>query len=359
MSALPPNWTRYTTDEGKEYFHNSVSNLTQWEKPAWPEADNSGPSFTSEVYQYKPSETELMSTSSSANQAGAQASSFGFVTSGAGDLPTLTESDTVSLRQNGVTGQMSNLSSSQQAAPAPGGGGEGFGIASVISAATSEDGPGVSGYSERMVAYAQTFFDVNDADVVKRLKAAVLPFEAAQAFGGGAMSDFRQRPDFWGPFWVATTAVLFLAATGNFARLLEAGTHKNFKADYSLVSIAASMVYGCLVGVPVLTRGALWMSGQEADSINFRQMICVYGYSLTSAIPVSILCLAPLSGLRSLAVLVGLAVAILFIRSNLWSDIAVEAPRLKWTLVALLCGSQVVIFGVYRFHFFSSPTAVI
>ena len=32
---LPPNWTRYETDEGKEYFHNTVTNVTQWDRPGW------------------------------------------------------------------------------------------------------------------------------------------------------------------------------------------------------------------------------------------------------------------------------------------------------------------------------------
>merc|ERR1711953_1204703 len=97
------------------------------------------------------------------------------------------------------------------------------------------------------------------------------------------------------------------------------------------------------------------MSGQEANSIDFKQMICVYGYSLTPTIPVSILSLAPADGLRWLAALVGLAISLAFVRGNLWSDISVEVPSLKWSMVALLGGSQAVIFFTYRVHFFGSP----
>merc|ERR1719160_1036814 len=59
-----------------------------------------------------------------------------------------------------------------------------------------------------VLAHAQTLFDVSTEDVVKRMKLALWPFK-----NDGPCTDFRSRPDFYGPFWIATTAVLFLAAT--------------------------------------------------------------------------------------------------------------------------------------------------
>mmetsp|Transcript_82547 Transcript_82547/g.267405 ORF Transcript_82547/g.267405 Transcript_82547/m.267405 type:complete len:144 (+) Transcript_82547:172-603(+) len=61
-AALPPNWTRYTTDEGKEYFHNGASNVTTWETPEWPSGEGLSAlsSFSaSEVFQYTPSASDL------------------------------------------------------------------------------------------------------------------------------------------------------------------------------------------------------------------------------------------------------------------------------------------------------------
>lgn len=56
---LPPNWTRYTTDDGKEYYHNSVTNVTQWDKPVWqPPAGGKASTTTDAVYN--PSLDELM-----------------------------------------------------------------------------------------------------------------------------------------------------------------------------------------------------------------------------------------------------------------------------------------------------------
>lgn len=349
--SLPPNWTRYTTDDGKEYFHNAVTSTTQWDRPTWPD-ENKGPSSlsfaessTSEVYQYKPgSDFEMTSRDTSLdgglvnnNQALA---GLNFDAAGAakgGALPQ-TESETISLSQ------------------APGGMMSGFSgaVGGVMSAVAADDGgEKAAGIAGSMLEYAQSLFDVSTDDVVKRLRLAVMPFPGVNP--EGTTNDFRARPDFWGPFWVATTAVFFLAATGNFARLLETSESKKFKADYGLVSLAAAMVYGCLLAVPLVARASLYLSGQEADSINFRQIICVYGYSLTSAIPVSILCLIPVGGIRWLVVLVGFAISLVFIRVNLWTDISVEAPSLKYTMIALVVIAQAIIFFTYLLKFFASP----
>lgn len=34
--SLPSGWTRYTTDDGEEYFFNEVTEQTQWERPTQP-----------------------------------------------------------------------------------------------------------------------------------------------------------------------------------------------------------------------------------------------------------------------------------------------------------------------------------
>lgn len=347
MSALPPNWTAYNADDGKEYYHNAVTNVTQWDKPEWsgaarlPESMSFDESSTSQVYQYKPDldlggaggldshMVEMNSSVSSSEPAGKMTG---------GIIPQM-EAETVSLNSAAPGGTMSSF---------------GGAVGGVISAATADDGgAAASGMTDRALAYAQTLFDVSTDDVVKRLRLALVPYPLPD----GVNNEFRTRPDFWGPFWVATTAVFFLAATGNFARLLEQGDSKKFKADYGLVSIAATMIYGALIAVPLVTRAILYFTGQEANTINFRQMICVYGYSLAPAIPVSVLCLLPFGGLRWIMVFLGLALSLVFIRGNLWTDIAVEAPSLKWGMIGMVIVAQATIFFVYRVHFFAAAAA--
>jgi len=203
-----------------------------------------------------------------------------------------------------------------------------------------------------LLSYGQQLFDVSTDDVVERLRLVLVPYPKPP--GGGATQDIRMRPDFYGPFWVAATAVLFLAATGNFARLVEAG-HTNFKADYGLLSIAAAMIYGCLVAVPIVARVALFVSSEESANVDFRQLICVCGYALAPAIPISILCIVPFGFLRWLLVLVGLGASLHFLYEQLKDAYSVQTRWLKWTLVAAPCVGQAVTYFVYRWHFFNAP----
>ncbi|CAK9003872.1 unnamed protein product [Durusdinium trenchii] len=346
--ALPPNWTKYTTDDGKEYYHNSVANKTQWEKPDWSEGPESGSfhSQSSEVYRPTVSDLDLQERATGT----AQMVPLSGEEARGGKLAT--EADTVSLRE-APRGVMDSAGGGPPPGPQSQGSFLGFGSMLASAAAGSEEGAaGVQGWAGSMLAYGQQLFDVSSEDVLKRLKLALVPFQGQE----DAANDFRTRPDFYGPFWVATTAVLFLAATGNFARLLELEDEQLFKSDFSLVSVAgcpisrarcrrggdgsleglgvseaASMIYGLLVAVPLAARLGLYCSGQSVDCINFKQVICVFGYSLTPLIPMSVICLVPMGFLRWLAVCVGLVTSLAFIYGTLSTDLAVEAKDTKGT----------------------------
>lgn len=340
---LPPNWTRYETDEGKEYFHNSVTNETQWDRP---KADP-GVGDTADVFQYQPSSFDLSSTSP-----------------GFGDVPT---GGMVEMSSTQEAGGSPTVSLGNQAA-APGGrgsGGSSGGGGSIMGslgglvtgaaisamsgssgeASGGESGGGCSGY---MLEKAQQLFDVSTTDVVQRLRMVVIPTKPPD----GAKEDLKNRPDFYGPFWVATTAVLFFAATGNFARLIALGSHHAFKPDYGLVSLAACMIYGSLILLPAAARGALFFSGEEANAIDFRQIVCVCGYAMTPMIPVSLLCLIPLAGIRWLVTLLGIASSLYFLHSHLLAELEITAPGPKMTLTVGPPACMAIIFLVYRVHFF-------
>lgn len=213
--------------------------------------------------------------------------------------------------------------------------------------ASLEDG--YSGMAGSAIKSAQQLFDVSSEEVVARLRASLLL--PPRRPGDATAADFRDRPDFWGPFWVATTAVLAFAVSGNYAHRKDAAHASELQADYSLVGLAACMVYGFLVGVPLLTRLGLYCTGLGVDAINFRQMICVYGYSMTATVPVSLVCLLPSSFLRWMAAFLGMAVSLAFIRDKLWSELAVQVPFLKWKIIGLFGSTQFAMFIGYRVCF--------
>lgn len=348
--SLPPNWQRYTTDEGKEYFHNASTNTTQWDRPEWPQANSlaeiSLDSTPSDVFQYKPSaqdfEASTRPTTNLDSKSQALDDIFGASAMSAG-------SELVSLKDTPFGQIGSSLNASGAAGSSGGGGLTGFAGAAAAGTGSSSDDAGAGGWSGWLLTSAQTLFDVSTDDVLRRLK-LVLPYPPPDST---AAEELRSRPDFYGPFWIATTAVLFLAATGNFARLVESEHPSRFKADYGLVPIAATMIYGGLIAVPVVARASLFFTGEEVSSIDFKQIICVCGYALSPAIPVSILCIIPFGLLRWVFVIAGLGLSLQFLRSNLITDISVNVRWLQILLVASPIVLQVVVFFVYRVHFFS------
>lgn len=358
--SLPPDWTRYETDDGKEYFHNSVTNMTQWDAPKKVDPlafiDSGG---TSDVFQYQPSAVDLSAPTVPAYAASAPTGSMVEMQQRAAS-PT---SETVSLNAGAAPiGAIGSGGGGAAGAGAGGGGGGSFmgslgglvagaamtavaGAAAGQAAAGGDAGAG--GCSGFLLERAQQLFDVSTNDVIQRLR-MVVPLKPPD----GAKEDLKSRPDFYGPFWIATTAVLFLAATGNFARLIQAGDHRAFQPDYSLVSVAATMIYGTLGVLPAAARGAIFFAGDEGSTVDLRQIVCVCGYSMAPMIPVSMLCLIPLASLRWLLTLLGAALSLYFLHTHLLTDIQVTAPTPKLILTAAPCVTVATIFLVYRVHFF-------
>lgn len=365
--SLPPNWTRHVTDDGKEYFHNTSTQVTQWDRPQGGSSHDLGlaglfDSAPSDVFQYKPTAAELeqspLTAASGSSHLGPQKSQglFDLTSDGFGQAGG--EQELVSMRApTGHIGEPARSSPINVPSGGLGGFAAGFAAGVAATAVRGADGAESGGLQVWLLALVQSLFDVSTQDVVSRLKLVLVPYPRPPQNSETA-EELKARPDFYGPFWVATTAVLFLAATANFARLLESADHKIFKADYGLVGVAASVIYGGLLAVPLLLRAAFFFSGEVVEGFDFRQVVCVCGYALAPSIPVSILCVLPLHGFRSLAVCLGLGLSLLFLYDHMMRDIISKLTLQSWMKGALLAVpvlAQVLVFGVYRFKFFSHP----
>lgn len=351
--ALPPNWTKYTTDEGKDYYHNTTTNTTQWNQPEWPEPSGLGDlsslsglslnaGATADVFTYQPSAFELESNPVSVPAVAAETKPSAF-----DELISLNATPTGTISADPVA---DSVNTSRETAPSTRDATHGGTSAGESSRADSM----LSGVPNWLLGYAQQLFDVSTEDIVNRLRLVMLSFKEPDQ---GLKEEFRSRPDFYGPFWVATTAILFLAATGNFARLLESGgNHADFKADYSLVSLAAGLIYGSLLAVPLIARLSIFISGEDVGNVDFLQIICVCGYSLAPVIPVALLSLIPLTVFRTFVAIAGLAVAVLFIRQHISQEINVNTAWLKYLMIGGPCVIPASVLFVYRVHFFAHET---
>lgn len=60
----------------------------------------------------------------------------------------------------------------------------------------------------------QDYFDVTQSDVFSRLLMSLNPFK------GSLSAILKDKPDLYGPFWIYTTLIFLLSATGNFSSYL-------------------------------------------------------------------------------------------------------------------------------------------
>lgn len=302
--ALPPNWHEYSTDDGQAYFHNTATQVTQWERPVWPE------SLSDTAMVYKPDISDLE----------------------------LTERPAPSSLEEGKT-RLSETDPTQIV------------TLSKVSETHSSMFQRFK-INESLVAF-QEFFDVTTEDVKARLRLSVCPFWLRS---DSAENVFRTRPDFWGPLWIATTVALLMPVTGNFDLYISMSVPSDLELSqcYNLLTISAGLVFCSVAAIPLSVRGLTMFCSDDDMPMDLRHLTCVYGYSLTSLIPVSLLCLVPFGAVRWIAVVMGLLVSLWFVKVTVWNDFAKDQrPWIKWSVTALLFAGQTAIFITYRVYFFS------
>ena len=132
--------------------------------------------------------------------------------------------------------------------------------------------------------FYKQLFNVDTADVVARLRAALYPFRATHF-----IDIVGATPDLYGPFWVAATLVFAVGAGGNLASwgsFSHEAAVSLWKYDFTLVTLACAFIYGWALGAPLVLWFALQYVGVSA--LGLVTLICVYGYSLAIFVPAAV-----------------------------------------------------------------------
>jgi len=168
----------------------------------------------------------------------------------------------------------------------------------------SSASPDVSG-SMWSLAYYQRFFDVNTKQLAGRLLRTMFPFR------GPFYSPGDDTPDLYGPFWICTSLIVLMAATGNVASFFNS---KPGSFDFTHVTVAASCLYAVLTVVPLTVWFFLDRVGTHKGLV---EVVSLYGYSLFPFIPTCIICIAPFELLRWVSVLTSFVLSVTFLLRNL------------------------------------------
>jgi len=210
------------------------------------------------------------------------------------------------------------------------------------------------------LTFYQQLFDIDTVDVRNRLMYSMLPVPGKSFL----QHHIRPRPDLYGPFWVCVTLVFSIAISGNVADFLQKSVamddHK-WHYDFHKVSLAATAVFSYASILPASLYGFLWWAGGAGASgaaLSFLELVCLYGYSLSIYVPVSILWLIQVSWWQWLCVLLGagLSGAVLF--TPLWPAVRDGAAKGAWVVMGIvLCLHLLLACGFMLYFFHVPPTS--
>lgn len=129
------------------------------------------------------------------------------------------------------------------------------------------------------------------------------------------MSLIEQKPDAYGPFWIATTLVFVAAVTSHFSSWVAAWLlGRVWVYNFEEILSISSVIYGFSSSVPVV----IWfILKQLGASLRLMNTICLYGYSLTIFVPAAMVCVAPSETVHWLALTAAAALSALFLIRNL------------------------------------------
>ena len=134
------------------------------------------------------------------------------------------------------------------------------------------------------VRYYQPYFDVDTKDVTTRMLGALFYCRAAPE--ENFLAQTAEKPDAYGPFWIATSLVFTVAVSSHISQWLSSWmSGHNWEYNFESAVQSASIVYGFAIGAPLVMYLIL---GQYGARFKFISATCLYGYSLVIYIPASV-----------------------------------------------------------------------
>eukprot|EP00472_Partenskyella_glossopodia_P007948 CAMPEP_0197523158 /NCGR_PEP_ID=MMETSP1318-20131121/8152_1 /TAXON_ID=552666 /ORGANISM="Partenskyella glossopodia, Strain RCC365" /LENGTH=231 /DNA_ID=CAMNT_0043075763 /DNA_START=45 /DNA_END=741 /DNA_ORIENTATION=+ len=129
------------------------------------------------------------------------------------------------------------------------------------------------------LAYYRQFFNVTSREILRRLLKSLDVRPNSPLF-----YHDDSKPDMYGPFWVCTTLVFLMAATGNVAHYIATEQKTVWKYDFEKLTTAAWIFYSSISIIPI---GVWFALGHLNHAKSLVEVISIYGYSLFVFIPTS------------------------------------------------------------------------
>merc|ERR1719399_404195 len=147
--------------------------------------------------------------------------------------------------------------------------------------------------------------------------------------------------------------------TGNLASYISfvpTTAHPKWTYNFNQLTLAGSVVYSYVTLLPLL----FWMLLRYYEaSKKLVDVLCIYGYTLSIFVPISLLCVIPSNLLRWLLMLAGGAISAVFLLSNFHAHLADcfpygegDAKRKMYVLLGAMSIFHVLLLGLFKIYFF-------
>jgi len=202
------------------------------------------------------------------------------------------------------------------------------------------------------ITYYQPLFDVDTMQVLNRIKGSLLPRPK-----GAFWELIGANPDLYGPFWIATTLIFTMALTGNLASYFASADKMLWTYNFNQLTLAGSVIYAYVTLLPLL----VWILLRYYEaSKKLVDVLCIYGYTLSVFVPISVLCVLPSNLLRWLLVLIGGGVSAIFLLSNFHAHLADcfpygegDAKRKMYLLLGSMGLFHFILLVIFKIYFFA------
>jgi len=206
------------------------------------------------------------------------------------------------------------------------------------------------------IKYYQPLFDVDTLQVLNRIKGALLPRPK-----GAFFELVAANPDLYGPFWISTTLIFAMAITGNLASFfafVPTEATPQWKYNFNQLTLAGSVIYSYVTILPLV----FWFALRYYDaSKKLVDVLCIYGYTLSVFVPVSIACVLPSNLLRVLLLLFSGLVSGIFLLSNFHAHLADcfpygegDAKKKTYLILGSMSALHLGLLFIFKVYFFSS-----
>ena len=189
-------------------------------------------------------------------------------------------------------------------------------------------------------SFLQKYFDIDTEEIKERLISSLIPLNSR------FYNLIENKPDLYGPFWIYTTLIFVIAASGSMTKYLQGITNEDYFQEF--IPKAASIIYGIGFCLPLIIYVLMYFFGSDAT---FILILCIYSYSFTIYIPIMILCI-PIEKLQWVLLFIGVLHSTGFLLINFWNELNKFIDNRKYFLLGIICIFQICLFLLLKLKFF-------